>query len=240
MVDTVLWHFDERGLYNVKSGCHMGTQLVASPSTSDNLAVGSWWNCMWRLYIPLKIKIFIWKACHDWIPTNSNLLRRGIQVDARCPLCGTDDETTMPCGDRSNVWDILSWSNAFVSDRYPATGNNFVQASLERVKWKPSDQGEYKINCKAVIHRDCGWIGFGIVIRDSLGLVMASCSVRTAAGVDSWAANALAIRNGIQFGSECGIFPFSIEFDAKGVVDGINKSTHQDSNYGSILLDIAS
>ncbi|KAK3224293.1 hypothetical protein Dsin_011318 [Dipteronia sinensis] len=141
---------------------------------------------------------------------------------------------------RSNVWDILSWSKAFVSDRYPATGNSSVQASLERVKWKPPDQREYKINCKVVIHRDCGWIGFGIVIRDSLGLVMASCSVRTAARVDSWAANALVIRNGIQFGNECGLFPFSIESDAKRAVDEINKSTHLDSNYGSILLDIAS
>ncbi|KAK3193033.1 hypothetical protein Dsin_024343 [Dipteronia sinensis] len=157
MVDTVLWHFDERGLYNVKSGYHIGRQLVASPSTSDNLAVGSWWNCMWGLHIPLKIKIFIWKTCHCWIPTKSNLLRRGIQMDA----------------------------------------------------------------------------------RDSLGLVMASCLVRTTNGVDFWAANALAIRDGIQFGYECGLFPFTIESDAKVVVDGINKSTHQNYNYGSILLDIA-
>ncbi|KAK3194636.1 hypothetical protein Dsin_025946 [Dipteronia sinensis] len=113
-----------------------------------------------------------------------------------------------------------------------------VRPSLNVFKWKPPDQGSYKINCKAVIDVRGGWIGLGIVIRDVSGLVMASCSLRIAAGVDVWAANSLAILKSIQFDSECGMFPFIIEFDAKRVVNWNNNSSHMNSNYGTILGDI--
>ncbi|TXG51180.1 hypothetical protein EZV62_023704 [Acer yangbiense] len=139
---------------------------------------------------------------------------------------------------RFNVWDTLSWSKAFLGNRIPAIASNSVKASLDRVLWKPLDQGTYKINCKAVVSKEGGWIGFGIIIRDARGLVMASCSVQLVAGIDAWAANALAILNSIQFGSECGLFPFIIESDTKRVVNGINNGSHLNSNYRSILIDI--
>ncbi|KAK3224787.1 hypothetical protein Dsin_004649 [Dipteronia sinensis] len=85
-------------------------------------------------------------------------------------------------------------------------------------------------------------VGLGLallsLIRDASGLVMASCSLRLPAGVDVWAANSLAILKSFQFGSECGLFPFIIESDAKRVVNWINNSSHWNSNYGTILGDI--
>ncbi|KAK2656630.1 hypothetical protein Ddye_009682 [Dipteronia dyeriana] len=95
IADAVLWHFDKRGFYTVKSGYCIGQELAGSPSVSNNITVGRWWLSLWKLDIPLKIKIFIWKASHEWIPTRGNLSKIGIQMDNRCPLCQTKTETTI-------------------------------------------------------------------------------------------------------------------------------------------------
>ncbi|KAK2652569.1 hypothetical protein Ddye_012425 [Dipteronia dyeriana] len=189
--DCVLWHFDERGIYSVKSGYNVGHQI-------KELQV---------------LCVVLWRV---WC------MRNGFLHEQK----------------RYNVWDHLSWSKAFLSDITPVIHRNSVSVCHEQVKWILPDSGEYKINCKAVINEFGRGYGLVIIIRDFLGLVMASCSVCIVAGVDVWAANALTVPNSIQFGSECCFLPFYIESDAKRAVDGINNSTHLNSNNGSILLDI--
>ncbi|KAK3222493.1 hypothetical protein Dsin_009518 [Dipteronia sinensis] len=68
-IDTHLWHYETSGNYSVRSG-------------------------YWKLNIPVKIKIFMWRACQDWIPTNFNITRRGVRSDGLCAACKTSMETT--------------------------------------------------------------------------------------------------------------------------------------------------
>ncbi|KAK3228810.1 hypothetical protein Dsin_000691 [Dipteronia sinensis] len=124
--------------------------------------------------------------------------------------------------------------------RDSARTDALVRPSLNVVRWTPPDQGSYKINCKAIIGSRGGGIALGIVIRNASGPVMASCSLRLAAGVDIWAANSLAVLKSFQFGNDCVLIPFVIESDAKRVVDWINNSSHLNSIYGTILGEIAS
>ncbi|KAK3183682.1 hypothetical protein Dsin_030968 [Dipteronia sinensis] len=35
----------------------------------------------------MKIKIFLWKASHEWLPTLVNLARKKIQMNGLCPVC---------------------------------------------------------------------------------------------------------------------------------------------------------
>ncbi|KAK3230181.1 hypothetical protein Dsin_002062 [Dipteronia sinensis] len=119
---------------------------------------------------------------------------------------------------RHDVLEAISWGKDFLGQfqrRDSTTTDKIVRPSLNVAHWKPPDQGSYKINCKVIIDDRGGWIEIGIFIRNALGLVMASCSLRFAAGVDVWAANSLAILKSFQFGSECGLFPFDIESEAK-------------------------
>ena len=53
------------------------------------------WNLIWKVKIPPKIGIFVWKVMHDSIPTFLNLCNRGINVHSRCPLCNSEDESTI-------------------------------------------------------------------------------------------------------------------------------------------------
>ncbi|XP_065618488.1 uncharacterized protein LOC112001839 isoform X1 [Quercus suber] len=52
------------------------------------------WNLIWKVKIPLKIGIFVWKVMHDSIPTFLNLCNRGINVHSTCPLCNSEDESS--------------------------------------------------------------------------------------------------------------------------------------------------
>ena len=67
---------------------------VCVSSTSDMLALGYWWKYIWLLKVPTKVKIFLWRACNDWIPTMVNLVRRKIAVSPMCPIFNSSPETT--------------------------------------------------------------------------------------------------------------------------------------------------
>ncbi|KAK3222937.1 hypothetical protein Dsin_009962 [Dipteronia sinensis] len=84
--DSFLWHYDKSGTYSVKSGYWFAKNMDSNPSCSGLNPSVSWWKFLWRLCLPIKIKIFIWKACNDWIPTNVNLDVHGVKVDKFCPF----------------------------------------------------------------------------------------------------------------------------------------------------------
>jgi hypothetical protein len=49
------------------------------------------WKMIWNLKISNTVKMFMWRACHDLLPTKQNLLRRG--VDDLCLFCLQEAET---------------------------------------------------------------------------------------------------------------------------------------------------
>jgi hypothetical protein len=53
-------------------------------------------------------KNFMWRACHDLLPTRDNLVRKKIAIDPMCPICGLKAETTFhilwACPSLMDVW----------------------------------------------------------------------------------------------------------------------------------------
>ena len=47
-----------------------------------------------HLKLPAKVRIFAWRACVNGLPTRMNMVTRGIDVDASCPLYGKEGEST--------------------------------------------------------------------------------------------------------------------------------------------------
>ncbi|KAL5769659.1 hypothetical protein ACOSP7_013813 [Xanthoceras sorbifolium] len=47
----------------------------------------NWWRFLWKLQLPPKIKHFLWKICHNCIPSFANLAARHIAVDPLCRFC---------------------------------------------------------------------------------------------------------------------------------------------------------
>ena len=63
--------------------------LGCSSSNNSN------WSIIWKLTLPEKIKIFIWKATKNLLPTVENLCKHGIVQEARCKRCGNKVENIL-------------------------------------------------------------------------------------------------------------------------------------------------
>ncbi|XP_055961032.1 uncharacterized protein LOC130015273 [Mercurialis annua] len=74
--DVLRWHYDKYGIYNVKSGYRIAEEIKRHASSSDNEQFSKWWKYFWKLLISSKVKIFIWRIYHEWIPMRTRLVVR--------------------------------------------------------------------------------------------------------------------------------------------------------------------
>ncbi|KAL5580419.1 hypothetical protein UlMin_012861 [Ulmus minor] len=96
LADSYCWHFDNKGLYSVRSAYKLAlhTDCVLEPTSSSSQA-SNLWNFLWQASIPPKVKIFWWRALHNIIPTSWNLRVHHVPTDLKCSLCGSGIETTV-------------------------------------------------------------------------------------------------------------------------------------------------
>lgn len=45
------------------------------------------WKIIWTLKVLSLVKHFIWKACHDILPTRMNFIKRRVIELSSCPIC---------------------------------------------------------------------------------------------------------------------------------------------------------
>ncbi|KAL5857906.1 hypothetical protein ACOSQ3_005364 [Xanthoceras sorbifolium] len=91
-VQTVLV-FDKKGLYSVKSGYRLTLETKLQSLRSSSILDSKWWLCLWNLNIPPKVRIYVWKVCHNVIPSFSNLRARKVMGDPCCKRCFSGAET---------------------------------------------------------------------------------------------------------------------------------------------------
>uniref|UniRef100_A0A803P267 Reverse transcriptase domain-containing protein n=1 Tax=Cannabis sativa TaxID=3483 RepID=A0A803P267_CANSA len=91
-VDSFTWHFELSGTYSVKSAFHL---LQKEKGAWDTVEASKFWNELWRLKIPPKIKNLIWRRRTNCLPTKVQLITKRVQVDSLCPVCDSHNETIM-------------------------------------------------------------------------------------------------------------------------------------------------
>ncbi|KAL5545019.1 hypothetical protein UlMin_008803 [Ulmus minor] len=165
--DSLTWHYNKRGHYTVRSGYWVakgGMETISSSSSSNHIP---WWKQFWRLQIPAKIRIFVWKAYNDWIPTAVNLANHGVPTHKR------------------------SWAQQHLEDFKTASNKQTTpHIPIAAHPWKPPEMGIVKINTDAAwcnrTKKFEGWalekgarlakyLGFSAIELESdcLGVVMA-------------------------------------------------------------------
>ena len=113
--DTLYWPWTQSGKYSCKSGYrflkHEYGQVEEAESTTGET---SFWKKVWALRIPPKTRNFIWRACHNSIPTKENLLRHCVSDNAFCDRCSCNVESTThalwTCNELSLIWSSEEWS----------------------------------------------------------------------------------------------------------------------------------
>ncbi|XP_042944818.1 uncharacterized protein LOC122278700 [Carya illinoinensis] len=69
------------------------------------------WKVLWQLKVPRVVKMFLWKALIDSLPTRKNLVKRRIVVKSCYPICESEEESIghaiWNCVSASDVWNEI-------------------------------------------------------------------------------------------------------------------------------------
>ncbi|XP_019179716.1 PREDICTED: uncharacterized protein LOC109174929 [Ipomoea nil] len=102
--DTWYWHGDPIRIYSVKCGY----RLIVGDYESG-IGTFTKWLTLWKLKIPPKWKMFLWRAICDILPTTTNLLIKRVDMDPHCAMCEISQEDTMHalvlCEFAKNIWE---------------------------------------------------------------------------------------------------------------------------------------
>ncbi|KAK4407960.1 hypothetical protein Sango_0377000 [Sesamum angolense] len=88
--DTLVWHFDKKGLFTVKSAYHISHQIVTGASrdaAGQSSTKDDNWFFIWKTKIRDKVKVFLWRLSKDALPTTCNLQRRRCNIELPCLTC---------------------------------------------------------------------------------------------------------------------------------------------------------
>ena len=86
--DSIVWPLTKSGQYDVKSG-YFASQSQQDQGQTDYAG----WKNLWKLKLPPKFSLFIWKCLQRILAVKVSLVRRNIQVDSTCPRCQGAEET---------------------------------------------------------------------------------------------------------------------------------------------------
>ncbi|KAH1121047.1 hypothetical protein J1N35_004207 [Gossypium stocksii] len=115
--DMMVWKYEGSGEYTVKSGYRvLSTELLqnhASTFPTDDDYRG-FYKSLWNMYIPMKIKIHIWRLINDLLPHYYNLARRSFSVEVVCPFCKVDPEDSVLA--RNSEGDIVAAETHLFTD----------------------------------------------------------------------------------------------------------------------------
>lgn len=89
--DSLVWHFEPKGDYLVKSGYKIAREKVSNmlsqiPVTSFQPSK-KMWKLIWALKMPPKLKHFWWLVCKNVLATKDNLYCRKCAGTRLCPIC---------------------------------------------------------------------------------------------------------------------------------------------------------
>ncbi|XP_060957652.1 uncharacterized protein LOC133029176 [Cannabis sativa] len=89
--DSWSWMYENNEDFSVKSAYGLLQKQKQSQRINTDT---SFWDKLWGLCIPPKVKNFLWRAATNNLPTCVNLVFRHVEVPTVCPVCKSQPETT--------------------------------------------------------------------------------------------------------------------------------------------------
>ncbi|KAL6520547.1 hypothetical protein OROMI_032309 [Orobanche minor] len=106
--DELKWKYDNKGQFTVKSAYLLETGYYDSDPNMSAKGCKSWSKAVWSLSIPPKVRVFLWRAFSNLIPTSANLEQHHVPVDGICGLChdrwDSTEHSLIFCPLVRNIW----------------------------------------------------------------------------------------------------------------------------------------
>lgn len=106
--DQLIWHYDRRGKYSVTSGYQVAMRLKFPDQPCCSSQNSDLWGALWKLVVPEKRKIFLWRAINNLLPTSENLWKRKVVQEPICQICSSNVETIshalLGCKMAKKIW----------------------------------------------------------------------------------------------------------------------------------------
>ncbi|VFQ60129.1 unnamed protein product [Cuscuta campestris] len=112
--DDWYWPLEASGCYSVKSAY----RKLAGEAT--NATGFTHWCMLWKLKVPPKVNVCMWRALRGILPLCEILTKKGVELDNICPTCGAEGESLehvfMACPMAVAVWSYrrLLWRRTAV------------------------------------------------------------------------------------------------------------------------------
>jgi hypothetical protein len=90
--DFIPWHKSKKFIFSVRSAYYVewehqfGARVRRRDGQGSSL-VNPVWENLWKLHVPGKVKFFLWRALHGFVPGMAILAWRHIKVHPQCPVC---------------------------------------------------------------------------------------------------------------------------------------------------------
>ncbi|PNT76018.1 hypothetical protein BRADI_1g43072v3 [Brachypodium distachyon] len=84
--------------------------LEGRPSTSNSEAEGKQWTTLWKVKVPSKIRVFLWRLVQQSLPTGDMLAHRHMAENSRCAIYGEGDSwrhSLLSCTMARCVWSLV-------------------------------------------------------------------------------------------------------------------------------------
>uniref|UniRef100_A0A2N9G219 Uncharacterized protein n=1 Tax=Fagus sylvatica TaxID=28930 RepID=A0A2N9G219_FAGSY len=110
--DRLYWFETQNGKYSVRSGYKLlcKDDRANIPESSRQWDPDPLWKRIWRARVPAKIRTFLWRACHDSLPTKLGLFKRQVTPNPLCETCRAQSEDSLhalwKCPAVSRVWSL--------------------------------------------------------------------------------------------------------------------------------------
>lgn len=147
-VDKIWWPFTRSGEYTVKTRYwrfkNQEMRLDYTTPPQENVQQKTWMS-IWKVHAPQKIKIFLWKLCHDILPVKENLRKRRLSEEGVCPVYKqgpeTVEHTLLQCQWTRPIWFGLQ-CGIRMENSNSSNITAWLEESIKEIKKLP-DQREY-------------------------------------------------------------------------------------------------
>ncbi|KAA3462318.1 reverse transcriptase [Gossypium australe] len=221
--DLMVWKGELSGEFSVRSSYKLLQDYDPTAYALHHI-YRDFYNKLWKIDIPLKIKMFIWKISWNYLATRVNMSLRKLSTNYLCPHCGSGEESVnhlfRECPASVTIWkelsDAILVTFPFTDPPGQTIKVNFDDAFDERSKLSAS----------------------GIVVRDSSGSVLLA-STELHKDVDSaFAAEAIACRRASQIALNINRESVIIEGDSLTIIKKCKQRDFDKSQVGSYIHDI--